>query len=113
MPPRRTVRSLYATDRPKEPEPRQRRGTRPSRTELTIQTLVEEAAAMEVEGAGGSSSTSADEPTAGDEASAGDEATEGGIHFLYCVDHVLAWSHAALASTNSYRGPPADHTIWG
>jgi hypothetical protein len=47
---------------------------------------------MEVEGAGGSSSTSADEATAGDEAFAGDEATEGG-------------STSSTASTVYLRGP--------
>jgi len=56
----------------------------------------EPAAAMEHADAGGSSSTS------GDEATAGDEANCRGIHFLWCVDGVLAWSREAPTSITPY-----------
>ena len=103
MPPRRSVQSLYASQeepeasvQPPEPVPRRRSCRRPSRTQPTTPPVVEEpAAAMEHADAG---VVLLHLRGRGDYRGRGDCR---GIHFLWCVDGVLAWSREAPASTNT------------
>jgi len=101
MPPRRSVQSLYASQEEPEasvqpPKPRRRSRRPPSRTQPTTPPAVEEPVAVE-------------EPAAAMEhADAGGVLLHlrgrgdcRGIHFLWCVDGVLAWSRKAPVSTNT------------